>query len=334
MLHNYPATQWYAEILSHESAPPALWFCHEPPRSLYGPQADRTLPVRPLLRRALRAIGNYRARLAGHAWRRVRVRVERNLAGTDRWRARLYSLDRAAVHAVEEVVANSHYTASRVARLYGRAARVVYPVPRDLANLEPGPQARVRRVLWVGRLTPAKRPLDLIEAWSRARGASPDLGSWSLHLVGDGPLAAEVQRALQTPGSSGVTWDRTLERRKLLDAYRSAALVIHLGIDEPLGLVPLEAMACGTPVLAHADGGVVETVEHGKTGWCVPLLNAAALADWLCGLPARASDLPGMGVAAVERVRSEFDPFRWSGEIVAVLEQLVGGRQRRDPHGM
>jgi glycosyltransferase involved in cell wall biosynthesis len=52
----------------------------------------------------------------------------------------------------------------------------------------------------------------------------------------------------------------------LVDAYNRAAMVAYAPVREPLGLVPLEAMACGTPVVGVREGGVAETVRHGETG--------------------------------------------------------------------
>jgi glycosyltransferase involved in cell wall biosynthesis len=88
-------------------------------------------------------------------------------------------------------------------------------------------------------------------------------------------------------------------------ALRSSDVVWYPTLDEePLGLVPLEAMATGTPIVVSASGGMCETVEHDVTGVVVPRGDAEALADATASLlrnPGRRSRLVAGGVGASHR---------------------------------
>ncbi len=114
-------------------------------------------------------------------------------------------------------------------------------------------------ILAVGRLHPEKRPRVLIEAFARARAASPR--ELSLVLVGDGPLRAEVEDlARRHPGVHlhGMVGDRDLLAR----IYASADLLIH-GSSAEFGLVVAEAVASGLPVVAPDGGGASELARLG-----------------------------------------------------------------------
>jgi glycosyltransferase involved in cell wall biosynthesis len=66
-----------------------------------------------------------------------------------------------------------------------------------------------------------------------------------------------------------VRFETMVSNESLIRYYNQAFLVAYSPVQEPFGLVPLEAMACGTPVVGVAEGGVCETILHGETGWLV-----------------------------------------------------------------
>lgn len=96
-----------------------------------------------------------------------------------------------------------------------------------------------------------------------------EVAAFRRELVG---LAAEL-------GVGHAVHFMSFDRRRVADAYRSADLIWYPTLDEePLGLVPLEAMACGVPLVVSRSGGMQETVVEGETGLVVPRNDAAALA--------------------------------------------------------
>lgn len=166
--------------------------------------------------------------------------------------SRLARWDVATSTRVNRFVANSAYVAGRIRRYYNREATIVYP-PVDTVFYRPADVTPGNHFLIVSALVPYKR-IDLaIEACS-ALGAP-------LRIVGDGPERDRLERQAGA-GTAFLGW---LPDEALRDEYQRAAAVIMPG-EEDFGIVPLEANACGRPVVALARGGAMETVEDGETG--------------------------------------------------------------------
>ncbi|HEX6856290.1 MAG TPA: glycosyltransferase [Streptosporangiaceae bacterium] len=108
---------------------------------------------------------------------------------------------------------------------------------------------------------------------------------------------------------------------------RSADLLVHTALYEPFGMAPLEAMACGTPVMAAAGGAHEDEVVDGATGVLVRPGRPAALAARIRHLLSTPMLLQGFGIAAADRARSRYSWDRIGRETVAVYERsLPGGR--------
>jgi glycosyltransferase involved in cell wall biosynthesis len=168
-------------------------------------------------------------------------------------RAPLRARDLATVPRVDAFLANSENVRERIARIYGRPSRVV-PAPADTAFYTPAPSTRPREgLLVVSALAPYKRLDDAVEASAR-------LGR-SLTIAGFGPEESRL-RALAGPH---VRFAGSPSDEDLRELYRTAEVVLMPG-EEDFGIVPLEAQACGTPVVALGKGGALETVVDGVTG--------------------------------------------------------------------
>jgi glycosyltransferase involved in cell wall biosynthesis len=306
-IHNYPAALWYHSGGGRAALPPAVWYCHEPPATLHGDGDHRS---RPSGADSLRSLLFHKGRSLWRLRSRLRERGEIRRRGFGGWLEDLKRREREAVEGIPSVLANSRFTASRVREIYSREATVIYPLPPDLGSLRPdGNSVKEREILCVGRLTPAKRPLLLPVAWRRALDAEERLRAYRLVYVGDGPLRPDLLALVRDLGlSSHVETLRNLSRFDLIARYRRALLSVHLGVGEPFGLVPLESMAAGTAVLAEGEGGVRETIEEGKSGWCVAGLDVPGLADWLGRVPSMHDRLVAMGQAASEHVQAGFRP--------------------------
>ncbi len=169
------------------------------------------------------------------------------------------ALDWLAVRRAARLVANSRYTATRLRHLYGRDAdAVVYPGV-DLELFQPAQQPGAY-ALTVGRISPEKGLERLLEAWR-------DMPDLPLHVVGSG--ASDYVDELRASASASVVFRGALRPGELTDAYRGAALAVFTPIHEEFGIAPLEAMASGLPVVAWRDGGLLETVVDGETGYLV-----------------------------------------------------------------
>jgi glycosyltransferase involved in cell wall biosynthesis len=172
-------------------------------------------------------------------------------------------VDWLAVRRAARVIANSQYTATRLRQLYGRAAdAVVYPGV-DLATFQPAPPAEPTQpgyAISVGRLSSEKGLADLLKLWR-------DLPEVSLHLVGTGQPA--YVQWLRAHAPANVVFRGHLTGSALVTAYQSAAMAVFAARAEEFGLAPLEAMACGVPVVGWRDAGLRETVLDGSTGFLV-----------------------------------------------------------------
>lgn len=161
---------------------------------------------------------------------------------------------------VDAYASISRYIADRVRRAYGRESDVIYPpVDTDYYYSElTGDGGRLSGdggvYVTASRFVPYKR-VDLIV---RAFAAMPDR---KLVVIGDGPDDAKVR----TAGAPNVTFVGHASREVLRDWLRKARAFVFAA-EEDFGITPVEAQACGTPVIAFGRGGALETVVDGSTG--------------------------------------------------------------------
>jgi glycosyltransferase involved in cell wall biosynthesis len=166
--------------------------------------------------------------------------------------ARMARWDAATAPRVGRFVANSEHVAGRIRRYYNRRATIVYP-PVDTIFYHPDTTVPGSHFLIVSALVPYKR-IDLAIAACQRAGAR-------LRIVGDGPDRARLEQN----AAGGVEFTGRLSDEEIRGEYRSALAVLMPG-EEDFGIVPVEAQACGRPVVALARGGALETVIPGDTG--------------------------------------------------------------------
>ncbi|HUG41004.1 MAG TPA: glycosyltransferase family 4 protein [Longimicrobiales bacterium] len=238
---------------------------------------------------------------------------------------------RRVIRTADAVTAISSSTEAMVRELYDRpvlripfGATIEPEVPGDPAPWRGG---RPFRVLFVGRLVERKGVEHLIAAVARLR-AGRDI---ELHVVGDGPYRGRLEAAARESGSAGaVRFHGFVSREELSrrfaesDVFVLPAVVDAKGDVEGLGVVLIEALRYGTPVIASAAGGIVDIVRDGETGLLVPPGDEAALAGAIARLqddPALAARLVRGGQAHVER------EFAWDevvGRLVDLYAELAG----------
>lgn len=177
---------------------------------------------------------------------------------------RMARWDRDTSHRPSRYVAISHYVAGRIARYYNREASVLYP-PVQTEFFQPDGSPAEGSALVVSALVPYKRLEIAIHACEKARVP--------LTIVGDGPERGALER-MATPNT---TFLGRLPDSDLRRLYNRASVVLLPG-EEDFGIVPLEAQACGRPVVALNRGGALETVIPGRTGVLVDQLSAESLA--------------------------------------------------------
>jgi glycosyltransferase involved in cell wall biosynthesis len=154
---------------------------------------------------------------------------------------------------VDEFIGISDHVSKRIRDFYGRNAATIYP-PVDTDFYQLGSEAkREDFYLMVGALEPYKRVDLAIEAFAQLKRP--------LKIVGKGTMLQKLKETCP-PNIEFLGWRSDEEIRSL---YQRAQALIFPG-EEDFGIVPLEAQACGCPVIAYGVGGVCETVVDGRTG--------------------------------------------------------------------
>jgi len=187
------------------------------------------------------------------------------------------------------------------------------------AGPEPTPLPAAARLAIVGRLIPIKGHDVLLRALASARDAVPGL---TLEVAGDGPLEGELRETVARLGlGDAVTFlGRVSPVGPVLE--RAEAVVVP-SFGEGFGMVALEAMERGRPVVASAVGGLPEIVDDGRTGVLVPPGDAGALAAALAGLAGNPARTAALGEAGRARALAEFSQERCTDRVEALYEAAL-----------
>jgi glycosyltransferase involved in cell wall biosynthesis len=175
----------------------------------------------------------------------------------------LRRLDSASLKSACRLLVNSRFSKDNIRRIYGATAEVCYHgVDGDL--FRPLGLRKDRMVLSVGAVTPAKGFDFIIESLGRI----PPEQRPKLFIVSNYQELRERAYLNRLAGLEGVEvfFYTMVEDERLAELYNRAVATVYASVREPFGLVPLESMACGTPVVAVGEGGVRESVVHGQTG--------------------------------------------------------------------
>jgi D-inositol-3-phosphate glycosyltransferase len=237
---------------------------------------------------------------------------------------------------VDRVVATCTDEVFELLRIGADRRRVtVVPCGVDLERFGPGGPVAARRP-GRHRLVAACRLVER-KGVGDAVAALPALPDAELHLAGGPPASAlasdpEATRLRALADGLGVGDRLVLHGRVERDAMpallRSADAVVCAPWYEPFGIVPLEAMACGVPVVATAVGGQIDSVVHGVTGVHVPPRDPAALAAALGDLLERPARCAELGRAGLERAHRLYDFRRVAAATSDVYDEVAGASAR------
>ena len=184
------------------------------------------------------------------------------------------------------------------------------------------------RVLVVARLVERKGIGNVITALARLEDAELVVaGGPPRERLGDDPNARRLLALARRHGvADRVDFRGGVDRRALPPLMRSADAVVCAPWYEPFGIVPLEAMACGVPVVASAVGGLIDTVVHRKTGLHVAPRSPAAIAGALSELLADEELRRSLGAAGARRARSRYS---WAQSASVLVEAYASVLERR-----
>jgi len=269
---------------------PSVYFCFEHPRHIY---------ENSIIRRTNTALTEYALKPLGAMEKRM---------------------DRSSAGSATQIVTFSTYMQSNIERFYGRTAKIVRPGVNSKFFC-PGdrPVEKGRFVLSVGALWKFKGHETVI----RILGHIPARSRPELKIVADReyPGYNVKLHSLADSLSVKIVIERSISEESLRGMYRNAQAVICCQRNEPYGLVPLEAMACGTPVIAIQEGGFVDNVIQGKTGFLFsgkPEEGAELLMNILRD-PEAASIMGSNGVLFTRKERTIIQGANQLGEILESL---------------
>jgi glycosyltransferase involved in cell wall biosynthesis len=184
-------------------------------------------------------------------------------------------VDYRVAQGVDVFIANSEEVQRRIAKFYRRDAIIIHPpvavpTPSELEFYRRQAKARFgnqfgQYYLYVNRLALAKHPELAVHACTQLKVP--------LKVVGTGPVAEKLR---EMAGRS-VEFLGAVEDADLHVLYAGAKALVYPVEDEDFGMVPVEAMGHGIPVIAHRSGGPMETILEGKTGWFFDELTSDAL---------------------------------------------------------
>ncbi len=223
------------------------------------------------------------------------------------FRDSLRRFDLESAKSVDAFLTNSEFVRERVKRIYGRDSIVVHP-PVDFAYFHAAPQGARDFYLFAGELVPYKRADLAVDACAKLKRR--------LVIAGDGPMRA----ALEAKRIPGIEFVGRVSREKMRQLCGEARALLFPGIED-FGIVPLEAQAAGTPIVAYGAGGALETVLPGTTGLFFDRQTPAALADAILEFERR-SWSPEACAAQAERFSAE--AFRRN--FAKAMDGILNGR--------
>ena len=275
---------------------PHVYHCFEPPRALYQDRGE-------VLSRA--GLMKWPLSLAMTLYRRA---------------------DRTLVGRAPAVTASGPYAARRIAEVYGtEAVAITHGLARPSLDRHTEVERNPARLITVNYLHPRKRVDLAVETLARLHAATMDGDPVTLEVVGDGPERASLEKRAQALGvADRVVFSGFVSEERLAAHYRTAACYLHTAREESFGLSVIEAAYCGLPVVAVAEGGVVDNVVEGETG-VLATRDAAALADAVTRILWSADGGRAMGA----RGRSLVDArYTWDRGAEDLLGAIAAARQR------
>lgn len=235
-----------------------------------------------------------------------------------------YALMRRALRRASAVVTPSLFMHRQLAAsgIHTTVLRQPVPMPSSEYQRRPAP---VPRLLYVGRLSREKGVPRLIAAFMQMKPLHPNA---ELRIAGDGPLRDEIERA--AAASAGVVLLGALTPAQIEAELASTwALVAPSLWEEPFGLVALEAIVRGVPVVASDAGGFSENVVHGATGLLVEMSDAGALTASLTRI-ASGGAFPGGHIdeALVREARDASSPGTHVRHLMEIFERARAATRR------
>lgn len=257
-------------------------YCHTPPRALYGYSAMSDWQNQPVTRFFGKLINHYLRVIDYHIAQRVNY-----------------------------FIANSRETARRIEKFYRRDSTIIYPpvtIPERLSNAKTSKKGAY--FLYVNRLALAKHPELAVQACTNL--------NVPLKVVGSGKML----KTLQDMAGPTIEFLGAVSDEELHHLYAGAQALVYPVEDEDFGIVPVEAMGHGVPVIAHRSGGPRETVVAGETGLFFDELTVEALMTAIQKAQKHSFVAP-----QIHKYARQFDERHFARRMVTFLSEVMAKRQ-------
>jgi D-inositol-3-phosphate glycosyltransferase len=266
-----------------------------------------------------------------------------------------FDIEQLTVATADRVIASTPADRSHLGTYYGAddAQLVVVPCGVDLDTFQPGPRLAAKAalgvgdesiLLFVGRIQQLKGIEILLRATSLLQGRRQEFPPFRVLIVGgrpsgaaDDPESREIARlqalAKELRIASSVQWVGAVEHEALPRYYQAADVTVMPSTYESFGLVAIESMACGTPVVAARVGGLQSTIEDSVTGYLVPWRDPALYADRIGELMAN----PALRERLGQQARARATAFGWENvarQLADLYQSLATALRPTEPRAI
>jgi len=289
-----PANWWAFSYKRTRKNVFCLWYCHEPSAFIHSPEWIEAIEDR-LMHQAAKRL---------NPW----------LKDLDRWLVR---------GNVDYVICNSRFTQGQFQRTYGIESQGhIYPGV-DLDRFTPAGD-KSEDLFMVSRLTRFKNIRVALEALALLKRKDR-----RLLIGGEGEAKEDLRRLTNSLGlDDRVIFLGSIPHDRLPSLYARAKLLIFTTEKEPFGMVPVEALACGTPVIASNSGGVQETVQHGVNGLLLDPMTPRSLSEGIDHLLENTETYDFLR----QNTRKSVERFCWDHHVQQfreILDQIIQERRTR-----
>jgi glycosyltransferase involved in cell wall biosynthesis len=288
--HIFPVNYWGFLYKKHNPIIPCIWFCHEPSSFVHDFRVINGLPA-PM---------RFFALLVNPIMKFI---------------------DKKMVSRADYIIVNSNFTASRCKKIYGTSkTETAYPGV-DINEFPIAQENKENYFLCISRLDYFKRIDLVIESVSLLRKRGKPI---KLIIIGDGTEKKNLMKQSDALGlSDHVFFTGTIDRNALISYYSKALCVVFPSVNEPFGIVPIEAQAAWTPVIASKSGGPMESIVDGETGFLIKPDSTDQLTDKMLYFLQNPSIAASMGISARKNVSQKFSWEKTSEKLLEVFTRFV-----------